>query len=215
MAQCSRYIRELEDFLPCGQAEALERSTNPYPTRGGSREALRIATVPSKPVAGVPQGQAALGRRLSVYWRSERPPAWFTGVVKQFNAINNEHLIVYTDGDQQWHCLDAEALEENLQWLDLAPASPKATNKRPRASEPDPAAAKRKPRKAALEPASAAAPAAAPPKARRSKPKLADAVFVIMRFGPTESAATSAHFHAIQIDAVVQRCTAEVDRRAW
>ena len=54
MAQRSRYFRELEDFLPCGQAEALERSTNPYPTRGGGRAALPIATVPSKPVAGVP-----------------------------------------------------------------------------------------------------------------------------------------------------------------
>ena len=65
-----------------------------------------------------PTDQAAVGCRVSMFWRAELPPSWFTGVVKQFNPASGEHLVVYEDGDQRWHGMEAEAREDNVRWLD-------------------------------------------------------------------------------------------------
>ena len=65
----------------------------------------------------LPRGTAAVGRRVQLLWRDEKPPTWFEGVVKQFNETSGEHLVVYEDGDQRWHILDDEAGEDNLKWL--------------------------------------------------------------------------------------------------
>lgn len=40
-----------------------------------------------------PRGHAAVGSRIAVYWRAERPPTWFKGVVKQFDSATGEHLV--------------------------------------------------------------------------------------------------------------------------
>ena len=114
-------MAELADYLPLGRTEAADRANNPHPTRGGRAAASSTALVLFSSSACTPSGptdQAAVGCRVSMFWRAELPPSWFPGVVKQFNPASGEHLVVYEDGDQRWHGMEAEAREDNVRWLD-------------------------------------------------------------------------------------------------
>ena len=42
-----------------------------------------------------------IGSRLQVWWPGDRK--WFSGVVSSF--ANNQHKIVYDDGEVKWHML--------------------------------------------------------------------------------------------------------------
>jgi hypothetical protein len=85
--------------------------------------------------------------------------------------------IVYEDGDQRWHSLEAEVRLGNVEWLDRPDVSPPADApppaKRPRSAKPAPAPApERKQRRVeARAPAPTAAPKPAPKAAPKPAPK--------------------------------------------
>ena len=67
-------------------------------------------------------GREVIGARVSVLWRGEQPPEWFTGTIKDFQDADPRahspalHLIRYDDGDQRRHDLGAEEGDDNLRW---------------------------------------------------------------------------------------------------
>ena len=187
------YSCEPCDFDACDSCGTNRDGTT---SKQSTRRAMAppIAFLPTDLTTEVPEGNQALGRRLSVLWRDERPPTWFSGTIKQYNAVNNEHLvrrcrlgfthhprlaltsrthcapvqIVYADGDQRWHGLEAEVRLGNVEWLDRPaispPADPPPPAKRPRSA---PAAAPaRKQRRA-----EASAPTPPATKPRWAEPK--------------------------------------------
>ena len=154
------YSCEPCDFDACYCCGAISHDgAIAHSTRG--TVAPPVTLLPAALRTDVPEGNQALGRRLSMLWREERPPTWFSGVVRQHNAFNNEHLvrscrqhrqprrqlrgppspqIVYEDEDQRWHDLEAEARLGNVKWLgraaDPAPDAAPPPAKRPRSTQP-------------------------------------------------------------------------------
>jgi len=55
-----------------------------------------------------PEGEAAVGRRVSVFWPAEAD--WFIGTVKSFTASSKAHRIEYEDGDKESIILSHEAV---------------------------------------------------------------------------------------------------------
>ena len=73
-----------------------------------------------------------VGRRVSVYWEDDA--TWFKGVVKDYNPVENEHCVLYDDGDQR-----GEPLNSALTWEllpDTRAAPKKSTNAKPRRRAP-------------------------------------------------------------------------------
>jgi hypothetical protein len=48
----------------------------------------------------IPQGQAAVGWRLSVYWDSDS--VWDLGIVENYDAGSGKHRILFDDSQQEW-----------------------------------------------------------------------------------------------------------------
>ena len=65
-------------------------------------------------------GPEVKGHRISVLWDE---CAWYQGVVVQFSAIDDRHLVKYDDGDTKWHELGLEEAEGGIKW----PGQEKAT----------------------------------------------------------------------------------------
>jgi hypothetical protein len=72
----------------------------------------RSADARSSGAAPTPQGAAALGHRVSVFWPSEK--AFFPGTVAAFSVAAGVHTIRYDDGDTEKVTLSRETVE----WLD-------------------------------------------------------------------------------------------------
>ena len=162
------YSCEPCDFDTCDACGSNSDGSTNYSTRGAVAPPVNL--LPTDLSTELPEGNQALGRRLSVLWLEERPPTRFSGVIKQYDPANNEHLIVYDDGDQRWHSLETEVRLGNVKWLDRPDVSPPADApppaKRARSAKPAPAPApERKQRRAE---ASAPAPKAAPKAAEKA-----------------------------------------------
>jgi hypothetical protein len=67
-------------------------------------------------------GEAAIGRRVRVYWRDQRQ--YYTGTVRGYTASGNKHHVVYDDGDTELLNLSLESFE----WLAQAPAAEETAN---------------------------------------------------------------------------------------
>ena len=78
---------------------------------------------------------------------------WYHGTIKDFNATEESHLVVYTDGDTRWHNIGEDEANNILRWTE-----PRASTAKPKVS----AAASSKPKAAA---------ASKPKAAAASKPK--------------------------------------------
>ena len=117
---CRRGIKSGEVIYSCAPCDfdACDRcggnsdgSTVTHSTRGAVAPPVKL--LPKDLTTEVPEGNQALGRRLSVLWLEERPPTRFSGVIKQYNPANNEHLVrscrsTHSARPQQ-HCLLARS----------------------------------------------------------------------------------------------------------
>ena len=74
-----------------------------------------------------------VGQRVSVYWEDDA--TWFKGVVKDYNPVENEHCVLYDDGDQRGEPLNSGALTWEL-LPDTRAAPKKSTNAKPRRRAP-------------------------------------------------------------------------------
>lgn len=63
------------------------------------------------PCAYLAPAQAAVGRRVRVYWPDE--DAWFCGQVTRFDARTGWHSVLYDDGDREQLVL----AEERIEWV--------------------------------------------------------------------------------------------------
>ena len=112
---CRRGIKSGEAIYSCAPCDFdacdccggnSDGSAITHSTRGAVAPPVKL--LPKDLTTEVPEGNQALGRRLSVLWLEERPPTRFNGVIKQYNPANNEHLVCNT-ACQQHHCLLARS----------------------------------------------------------------------------------------------------------
>ena len=117
---CRRGIKSGEVIYSCAPCDFdacdccggnSDGSTVTHSTRGAVAPPVKL--LPMALTIEVPEGNQALGRRLSVLWLEERPPTRFSGVIKQYNPANNEHLVrscrsTHSARPQQ-HCLLARS----------------------------------------------------------------------------------------------------------
>ena len=91
----------------------------PPRSRPGMRTGLRVhGWALRADTASTPALQAAVGRRLRVYWPEEQ--AWFCGMVTRFDVPTGRHHVSYDDGDSEELMLAAERIE----WLPPATEAP-------------------------------------------------------------------------------------------
>ena len=68
---------------------------------------------PSDEAQGVPQGKAAVGQQVAIWWPDDH--AWYHGRVQGFQAAKGEHLVHYEDNEVEWLNLT----KERVLWKDL------------------------------------------------------------------------------------------------
>lgn len=89
------------------EQESEEEEEVERPAKGAKTKCVSAAEVE---VAG---GEAAIGRRLRIFWREERK--WFKGTIRGYLASSKKHRVVYDDGDKELVNLALES----FQWLDV------------------------------------------------------------------------------------------------
>ena len=109
---CRRAIASAEAIYSCAPCDFdacdccggnSDGPTVTYSTRAAVAPSIEL--LPKDLTTEVPEGNQAMGRHLSVLWLEERPPTRFSGVIKQYNPANNEHLVCNT----ACHCLLARS----------------------------------------------------------------------------------------------------------
>ena len=77
------------------------------PAPAPRRTSGRVASVAPETKAALSRakryGREVLGRRVRVFWHEEQ--TWYTGRVKDFTEVQQEHLVLYDDGDSQYEAL--------------------------------------------------------------------------------------------------------------
>lgn len=91
---------------------APEDPASPAQTKGRKAKAAEVPSAklsPEEP-ASLPDPQAALGRRLRVYWPLD--DAWYSGVVKQWKLGSKQHVVLYDDGAEE----AVDLAQERFEW---------------------------------------------------------------------------------------------------
>ena len=58
-------------------------------------------------------------RRVKVLWCDRADTdEWYAGTIAAYCAANEEHLVLYDDGDSKWHTLQQEERLGTLSWID-------------------------------------------------------------------------------------------------
>ena len=78
------------------------------------KESLRKASEQSRKNKErmAPTGNTFVGLPVKVFWEGDKE--FFQGTVKEYSAADNQHLVVYEDGEQAWEDLDDDALRVQL-----------------------------------------------------------------------------------------------------
>jgi hypothetical protein len=130
--------------LPYGTWLLLEETAAaapcPPPAPRSAASSLQPRAVPgpaaSQPGCGKqPSGAAMVGLRLRVWWEGDSQ--WFTGTVREYNALDEAHTVVYDDGDQRLESLGPGG---RSRWAPLAdPPALRPIEVPPRLQNPPPA----------------------------------------------------------------------------
>ena len=104
-------------YLPGSKPKAIEPKAEPCEA---SQPALctdivlaETADQSSDEQQAVPQGKAAVGQQVAIWWPDDH--AWYHGRVQGFQAAKGEHLIHYEDNKVEWLNL----AKERVLWKDL------------------------------------------------------------------------------------------------
>ena len=62
-------------------------------------EGLNLPSAPPTKQTAQRVSSVALGTRLWVWWDYDQK--WYSGTVRDYNQVNDSHLIVYDDGEQR------------------------------------------------------------------------------------------------------------------
>lgn len=91
-------------------ASSPVRSSSRRDTLEGSRTKGKASTLGAK---GKQYGAEVKKQRVEVKWDGDQ---WFSGVICEYSAIEDKHLIRYDDGEQQWHDLGEDEEAGDLRW---------------------------------------------------------------------------------------------------
>lgn len=91
-------------------------------------DAARAAPSSTSDAAVAPQGKAAVGHQVSIWWPDDH--AWYNGRIQGFQAIKGEHLVHYDDNEVEWLNL----AKERVKWMDI-PGQPTLPDAPPTAAD--------------------------------------------------------------------------------
>ena len=82
------------------------------------------------------EARGAIGWRVKILWPAQQPPTWYKGTIKDYDAVSDEHCILYDDGDVRSHNL----ADESFHWLEnlKKPAKVKVVAKPQPEPQPEP-----------------------------------------------------------------------------